>query len=210
MPTKIRALLFGVLSSLAIASLQTPLVAGQSAEIPKAVTAIAGTFKGEWTMFGIDGKGEVVKRFSWSDVIKAENPTLKNDRAFVTITDEMTFADSRIPPRKTVGSEGYLLNKDGSLGDYFFETSGQLVRMKQLRKDIWAYSLPASVQELASLGFSNVISGEHTLVKVVTAEQGVETHRITRLTTVNWKDGEGKERWIQFISLQGYHKKQTS
>ncbi len=206
---KISYLFFAVVSLLALSAVQTNSVAGQSREVPTEVSAIAGTFKGEWAMFGIDGKGEVVKRYAWTDVIKAENPLVKDDRAFVTITDEMTFTDSRIPPRKTTGSEGYLLNKDGSLGDYFFETSGQVVRMKQLRKDIWAYSIPANKQELAALGFSQVISGEHTLIKIVTHEQGIETHRISRMTTVNWKDAEGKERWIQFISLQGIHKKQS-
>lgn len=201
-------LFLAAVSLVVLSAMQTKPLASQSKPVPKEVAGIAGTFKGEWAMFGIDEKGEVVKRFSWTDVIKAENPTVKDDRAFVTITDDMTFTDSRIPPRKTVGSEGYLLNRDGSLGDYFFETSGQLVQMKQLRKDIWAYSVPANVQELAALGFSKVISGEHTLVKVVSYEQGVETHRISRLTTVNWQDREGKDRWIQFISLQGTHKKQ--
>jgi hypothetical protein len=47
------------------------------------------------------------------------------------------------------------------------------------------------------------------LVKVVTKEQGVETHRISRLTTVSWKDREGKDRWLQFVSLQGFHKRQS-
>ena len=46
------------------------------------------------------------------------------------------------------------------------------------------------------------------LVKVVTKEQGVETHRISRVTTVSWKDKEGKEQTLQFVSLQGYHKRQ--
>src|ERR1044072_1797084 len=130
MPKKILIPILSMLSVLVTVALQLTSVAGQAKQIPKEVLAIAGTFKGEWAMFGIDGKGEVVKRVSWTDVIKAENPTVKGDRAFVTITDEMTFTDSRIPPRKTVGTEGYLLNQDGSLGDYFFETSGQVVQMK--------------------------------------------------------------------------------
>jgi hypothetical protein len=43
---------------------------------------------------------------------------------------------------------------------------------------------------------------------VVTKEQVMETHRISRLTTVSWKDKEGKECWLQFVSLQGFHKRQ--
>ena len=46
------------------------------------------------------------------------------------------------------------------------------------------------------------------MVKVVTREKGVETHRITRVTTVSWKDQDGKERWLHFVSLQGFHKRQ--
>jgi hypothetical protein len=36
----------------------------------------------------------------------------------------------------------------------------------------------------------------------------VETHRITRITTVTWKDKEKADRALQFVSLQGYHKRQ--
>lgn len=181
----------------------------QAKPIPKEVSAIAGTYAGSWTVFGLDEKGQTVKRAAWTDVLKAENPVNQKDRAFVTITDEMTFEGGRIPPRKTQGAEGYLLNKDGSLGDYYFETAGQVYRFQKLSPDTWAYVIPADARELAQLGFTNVVSGQHTLVKVITSEQGVETHRISRVTTVNWKDAEGKERWTQFVSLQGFHKRQS-
>lgn len=188
---------------------RTVLAQEQGRKVPAEVNAIAGTYKGAWTIFGIDEKGQAVKRVAWTDVIKAENAVVKGDRAYVTITDEMTFEGGRIPPRRTQGTEGYLLNKDGSLGDYFFETDGQFYRFQKLSKDTWAYSVPANARELAQLGFSNVVAGQHVLVKVVTSEQGIETHRISRVTTVNWKDAEGKERWTQFVSLQGFHKRQS-
>jgi methionine-rich copper-binding protein CopC len=181
----------------------------QARQIPKEVNAIAGTYTGAWTVFGVDEAGQPVKRAAWTDVIKGENPVAKSDRAFVSITDEMTFEGGRIPPRKTQGMEGYLINKDGSLGDYFFEGAGQVYHFQKLSKDTWAYVVPADPRELAQLGFSNVVSGQHALIKVVTSEQGVETHRISRVTTVNWKDAEGKERWTQFVSLQGFHKRQA-
>ena len=177
-------------------------------QIPKEVAAIAGTYTGTWTMYGIDDKGQIIKRVTWTDTIKAENPQIKDDRAFVTITDEMLFEGIYAPPRKSVGAEGYLLNKDGSLGDYFMEFGQMRYRMQRLNKDVWSYVVTASPSELASLGFKNIISGQHILVKVITYEQGIETHRISRLTTVNWKDADGKDRWIQFVSLQGFHKRQ--
>ena len=40
------------------------------------------------------------------------------------------------------------------------------------------------------------------------ANVGVETHRVSRVTTVSWKDKDGAERTTQFVSLQGYHKRQ--
>jgi hypothetical protein len=177
-------------------------------QVPKEVAAISGKYTGSWAMFGIDQAGQVVKRASWTDVITAENPVVKGDRAYVTTTDEMVFEGGRIPPRKVQGTEGYFINRDGSLGDYYFETYGQVYRMQRLGKDTWAYTIAADPRELAQLGFSNATYGQHTLIKVVTSEQGIETHRISRVTTVNWKDTEGKDRWIQFVSLQGFHKKQ--
>jgi len=198
------------LAALALLTLFTTGIFAQSAakQVPKEVAAIAGTYTGSWTMFGIDQAGQVVKRAAWTDVIKAENPVVKDDRAYVTTLDEMTFEGGRIPPRKVQGTEGYILNKDGSVGDYYFETFGKVYRMQKLGTDTWAYTIPADPRDLAQLGFSNVSYGQHSLIKVVTNEQGAETHRISRVTTVNWKDAEGKDHWIQYVSLQGIHKKQ--
>lgn len=198
-----------LLTSLSLTVLATDIFAQAApAQAPKEVAAITGTYTGSWTMFGIDRVGQVTKRAAWTDVLKAENPVVKGDQAYVTTTDEMTFEGAAIPPRKVQGTEGYFINKDGSLGDYYFESFGRVYRMQRLEKDTWAYNVPADPRELAQLGFSNVSYGQHTLIKVVTNEQGAETHRISRLTTVNWKDAEGKDRWIQFISLQGVHKRQ--
>jgi hypothetical protein len=196
----------GLLLGARFASL--PEVRQNDIPVPKEVTALTGTFAGEWTMYGIDAKGQVSKRIGWTDVIKVENPTAQKDRAFVTSTDEMKFEGALGPPRKYVVTEGYLLQPDGKLGDYFMESGGQVTRMQRLDKDTWAYSAPADARELAQLGFSNVISGKHVLLKVVGMEDGKETHRISRVTTVRWKDAEGKERTLQFVSLQGYHRKQ--
>jgi hypothetical protein len=178
--------------------------------LPKELYDITGTFTGVWTMFGIDEKGQIVKKASWTDTIKTENPMIKGDKAFVTTSDEMTFEGGKIPPRTFKGTEGYFINKDGSLGDYFIESFGQTTKMHKLADNIWSYGIPAAPQEIAQLGFSNVSSAQHVLVKVVTRENGLETHRITRVTTVNWKDKQGKELCTQFVSLQGYHKKQSS
>jgi hypothetical protein len=176
---------------------------------PKAVHDLVGTYTGSWTMFGIDNKGEVVKRMAWTDTISAQNPEVKGDRTFVSTTDEMTFEGGQIPPFKIQGKEGYFLKKDGALGDYFIEISGQTNRMVKVGDNVWSYTTPAAAMELGRLGFPKDASGQHVVVKVITKEQGVETHRISRLTTVSWKEKEGKERWLQFLSLQGFHKRQS-
>jgi hypothetical protein len=42
-------------------------------------------------LYGIDEKGEVVKRMAWTDTMKAGRPEVTADRAYVATTDEMTF-----------------------------------------------------------------------------------------------------------------------
>jgi hypothetical protein len=182
--------------------------ADPKSEVPKEVRALEGTYIGSWTMFGIDDKGAVVKRMSWTDTMKAERAELKEGRAVVMTTDEMSFEGGNIPARKVEGKEGYFLNTDGGLGDYFIETFNQVHRMARLGDHVWSCAMPAAEQELIQLGFPKGASGQHVIVKVVANEQGVETHRVSRLTTVTWKDKEGNQQALQFVSLQGHHKRQ--
>jgi hypothetical protein len=179
----------------------------RDAAVPKEVRALAGTYAGAWAMYGVDDKGDVVKRMAWTDVVTAEAPQVQGDRAFVTITNVMTFEGGKAPPFTVKGKEGFFLTKDGGLGDAFVETFGPAVRMVKLGDNVWSYATPAAAQELSRLGFSQGATGQHVVVKVVVQEQGVETHRITRVTTATWKDKDGKERTLQFVSLQGHHKR---
>jgi hypothetical protein len=174
--------------------------------VPNEVKEIAGTFTGAWTAFTLNAGGEVVKQRAWTDAMKAENPIAEKDRAYVSTIDEMTFEGGRIPPQKIPGKEGYLLNKDGSLGEYFMEIFGQTITMKKLSKDTWVYTTAAAPREFMMLG-DKFLSATHVLVKTVTFEQGIETHNISRVTTVLWKDAAGKDRSTQFVSLQGQHKR---
>lgn len=189
-------------------ALSSSTAANQNADVPQEVRALEGAYTGSWTMYGIDGKGDVVKRMAWTDTMKAANAEVQGDRALVHTVDEMTFEGGQVPPFKVQGKEGYFLKKEGGLGDYFIESNGQTHRMVKVGANVWSYTTAADAQELGRLGFPKDASGQHVLVKVVTKEQGAEMHRISRLTTVNWKDKEGKERVLQFVSLQGYHKRQ--
>ena len=182
---------------------------GSSYDVPQAVRDLEGNYVGSWTVFGIDEEGQAVKLVSWTDTIHAENPQMNGEKAYVLTTGEMVFDSSNIPPMKIAGKEGYFLLPDGSLGDYFVETNGQISKSNQLSENVWISVTPASAQELASYRLPNVSSGQHILNKVVTSDEGVETHRITRVTTVNWTDPAGQERSTQFVSLQGFHQRQA-
>jgi hypothetical protein len=181
---------------------------GSSHVVPQAVRDLEGNYVGSWTVFGIDEEGQVVKLVSWTDTIQAENPQIDGEQAYVLTTGEMVFDNSNIPPMKIAGKEGYFLLGDGSLGDYFVETNGQISKSNQLSENVWISVTPASAQDLASYRLPNVTSGQHIMNKVVTSEEGVEVHRITRVTTVNWTDQAGQERSTQFVSLQGFHQRQ--
>jgi hypothetical protein len=173
-------------------------------DAPKEVRALEGTFTGAWTMYGIDDKGAVVKKMTWTDTMKATGTEVKDGRAFVTTVNEMTFEGAK-GPVKIEGKEGYYLNKDGALGDYFIETFGRATRVTKLADTVWTYADAATEQELTRLGFPKGSTGQHVVVKVVTKEQGTEMHLITRVTTVNWKSADGKAQILQFSSLQGHH-----
>ena len=180
--------------------------AGDKKAVPQEVKQIAGTYSGSWTSFGIDEQGQPRKQASWTDSVQADNPRLEGDRACVSTHIEMNFEGGQIPPFKLDGKEGYFVKADGTLGDYFIETFGRINRGQQIAKGIWTYTSEADAQELARMGL-NGATAQHVVVKVVGMEDGVETHRITRITTARSKDAQGKERTVQFVSLQGIHRK---
>lgn len=177
-------------------------------DVPVQVRALEGTYTGAWTEYGIDDKGEVVKRMAWTDTMRAGSPEVTGERAYVATTDEMTFEETQVPPFTVEGKEGFYLTKAGGLGDYFIETYGQVHRLARLGDNVWTFAAVAAEQELAHLGFYEGASGQHVVIKVVTTERGVETHRVSRVTTVSWKDNGGKEQALQFVSLRGHHQRQ--
>ncbi len=182
---------------------------GSSPVVPQAVRDLTGSYVGSWTLFGIDEAGQVFKLVSWTDTIQAENPQIDGEQAYVLTTGEMVFEGNNIPPMNIAGKEGYFLLPDGTLGDYFVETNGQVSKSTRVSDDVWISVTPASPQDLASYRLPNVVSGQHILNKVVTSEDGAEIHRIIRVTTVTWTDDAGQERSTQFVSLQGVHRRQA-
>lgn len=177
-------------------------------EVPKEVKAIEGNYSGAWTLYGIEETGEPVKKLAWTDTMKVTGAEMKGDRAQVSAVGEMTYEGGKAPLRKYEGKEGYYLKPGGELGEYFIESFGQVTKMASLGDGVWTYTAVAADQELTSLGFPKGAKGRHVLVKVVTTEKDVETHRISRVTTVQWTDKEGKDRVTQYVSLKGFHKRE--
>jgi hypothetical protein len=175
-------------------------------EAPDAVKSLVGTYRGEWRLFGVDNTGKVVSRATWTDVMVAQTPTVEGGRAFVKTVDEMNFTGLG-GKKQWPGSEGYLLKADGSLGDYFVATGDQITRGQKIADNVWTYVADVSTAELQSLGFPAEATGSHVTVKVVATEQEHEVHRLTRVTTVRWNDAEGAVHALQFVSLQGFHRK---
>jgi hypothetical protein len=181
---------------------------GSSQEVPQEVRDLEGTYVGAWTLFGLDEERNVIPLASWTDTIWAENAQVDGEQAYVLTTSEMVFEGSGAPPMTFTGREGYFLMPDGSLGDYFVETFGQVSTSTQVDENVWISVTPVSADDLTSYRLPNDSSGQHVLVKVVTREEAVEIHRITRVTTVRWLDSSGQDRSSQFVSLAGFHQRQ--
>lgn len=176
-------------------------------KMPKELTELTGSFSGTWTMSGINEKGEVVPRMKWDDVITISKPTLEKDRIVVNVVDEMKFIEPKYPARKTTFKEGFFLKGDGSLGDYFIDMNGSVIRMIRLAEDVWTYTAEASSQEMGMLGFPAGSTGKHVLVKVITRDGEKMAHRITRVSTVKYKDKTGQTKTLQYVSMQGVHER---
>jgi len=129
--------------------------------------AIAGTYTGEWTLLGVDPAGAPRTVSHWTDVVTTADPVVQADRTYLSCTDTMTF-DGVAQPIVVTWTEGFLLEPDGAVGSRYFEQRGQVVVENQLASGIFSYAQAATSQELAQLGFTNVVDGGHVTVKVVT------------------------------------------
>ena len=176
------------------------------AEVPQEVQALVGSYAGSWTTMGLGPNGEITDLASWTDTMIASHPTTDGKRAWVKTVDQMVFEGGHIPPFELPGIEGFHLNDDGSLGSYFIETAGLTFNMMKLSKNTWCYAAQASPQELMQMGFPHGATGDHALIKVILDENGVETHRIHRVSTVSWPTDSGL-RTLQFVSLRGIHRR---
>ncbi len=106
------ALVLFALSVLAL-GLGPTLTTAASFSVPNEVRMLEGTYTGQWTLFGINKNGKVVKNMAWTDVVEAGSSRVEGNRAFVTTTNVMTFEGGHIPPYRMEGKEGYALTTEG-------------------------------------------------------------------------------------------------
>jgi hypothetical protein len=172
----------------------------------EAAKKIAGKYTGTWTMYGIEN-GKVARKAAWTDVLTAGNPTEEKDRAFVQVSDVMTFTDGTTRTSNFI--EGYISNADGSVGDRFYDLGGTTTHFKQLTQNDWSYQATPADGELWFLGFDpkTVVSASHVAIKTTTFDGSLDTDHVTRMTTIQWKDATGALKSTQFVSLQGEHRR---
>jgi hypothetical protein len=183
-----------------------PAAPAPADSIPPELADLVGTWRGEWNLFGLDERGRVVPRASWTDRLIAQDPAVAAGRASVRTLDELTFAGLG-GKRQVQGTEGFLLDGKGRPGAPFFTTGERETKPVQLADDVSTWCDPIDSAELQSLGLPAEATGTHVTVKVATRENGHVVHRLTRVTTVRWKDAELNDHVVQFTSLQGYHRR---
>jgi len=196
-----------VVASVALGAAPPSAALRRADDVPPQVEKLLGKWVGEWQMWRVDAAGAVVPAMKWHDTMIASEPTRTADRLFFKTVDQMTFDGVVGSPRTFNGTEGWYLNDDGTLGAHYVESFGRESRMVALRADCESSIDDVAPQELAQMGLPKGATGTHVLVKVVSADAEGETHRITRITTARWATADGNERHLQFVSLQGWHRK---
>ena len=172
----------------------------------EATQRIAGTYKGAWTMSGINSDGAIVDKLKWTDLVVATNPQQISGRSIIDVHSVMTYENGQT--REAKFREGYFARLDGSLGNRFFEDRGVITEYSLLSSGVWTFTSAVAEYELKFLGFEpkDVTSAVHVTVKVL-AGYAPEVQSITRVTTVNYKSKDGSSKVIQFVSMKGTHQK---
>ncbi|MCA9691343.1 MAG: hypothetical protein R3A51_13055 [Nannocystaceae bacterium] len=176
--------------------------------VAAALDAKAGTYMGSWELFGYDPMAGAYPAFAWTDVVTAQNPTVEADRAYLDVTDVITFEMGGGYEQMWI--EGFQLNEDGTPGAEFIEMMGVVTVLEEVEPDHYVYEQPVTEQDLmliAGVTLENLVSGTHVVDKVVTHPGGVETHTISRTTSIEYTDDADQLVTIEFESLRGTHEK---
>ncbi|MEZ4454434.1 MAG: hypothetical protein R3B09_33590 [Nannocystaceae bacterium] len=177
------------------------------AEALALVESEAGTYEGSWELYGLDGADQPLVFVTWTDVAVATDPVLLADRAQLSVVDTMDYGGGQTGVQAWV--EGVLLGADQGVGPRFIEVEGALTEFVELEPDHYTYETaitPAELGLFANVTDANLLEGHHTTDKQVSRPDGVETHTITRTTTLTYDAGEGPKQ-LEFVSLRGSHRK---
>jgi hypothetical protein len=178
-----------------------------------AASAIAGTFDGSSTVYGLDANDQVVIKSTFTEHIVAENPVLADDRAYVTVTDTMTFSSGQT--QTIPWEEGYQINPDGSTGSRYYtvripqvppQTTIELATNDQGGAE---FDIPFVARtDVHALGLEGkeLTFAKHHMTKNVILRDGVEVDVLTRVTTIRWNQN-GSEKTKTFVSLSGYQQR---
>lgn len=171
----------------------------------------AGTYEGSWELFGIDAGGLPSLAFAWTDVAVADQPTVEATRAYLHVTDNLQFTFGFMGTQTQSWLEGVLILPDGKLGNQFLDQDGVVTELIEIEPNHFVYETELSTYDLGlveGLTQQNLVEGHHTVDKLVTFPDGVETHTISRMTHVEYIDMMGQVVTRDWESLTGTHEKQ--
>lgn len=176
-----------------------------SQSIESEINKFAGNFSGEWTAFKLDKNYEVIKAISWKDTLRTDKPIINDSLAFVNIKSIMVFDNPQIPNYNMSFKEGFKI-KNSKIDTHFFTTMGIETIETKIGDNTYVISQEISPFELKQLGVNSAISATNTTVKVITLENQIEVHRISRISTITIEHNS-EQKTVQFVSLKGFHKR---
>jgi len=168
--------------------------------------ALLGRFAGEWTSYKKNIAGDIEMVVNWKDTLIASDLQISDSMAYVKVSSKSVFEHPSIPDYSLDFTEGFFI-EEGIIGDHFFEVLGKKTTQKKIDAQSYVYSQKIETKEFSQMRFFNVVEGYHTIVKIVLITDGKERHEISRLSTIQWMDSEGKVQNTQFVSLKGFHER---
>lgn len=175
-------------------------------DVKQEMEKLNGVFAGEWTSYKKGITGEIVVANSWKDTLITEEPIKDETTVHVKVKCSYTFDNPNIPDYYLEFREGFYYEGE-EIKDRFFSSGGSIIKFVQIDENTFMYNQPVHKNEFSQMRFLSGLDGTHSIIKVISDEEGQEFHRITRITTLRYLDENDKIRSTQFVSLKGYHKR---
>ena len=169
------------------------------------INKLSGVFTGEWTTYKLNEKGEVVIVNAWQDTLRAGTPIINDTLAYVNINGILHFENEFIPPYKMQFTEGFKLS-NGEIEHHFFTIMGTELIEHKINEHTYVITQPIMPFELKQLGIASAKTATNTTVKEIIDLNGEEVHLVTITSTIVWVKND-EEKYTQYVSCKGYHKK---